>query len=99
MRQRQPPIRDRAHLVRVARHPCLVCGLFYSQAHHPREAYPRTMGVRIGDDTTVPLCVTHHAELHLVNNMSFWKRYGIDPVRWARAFYAETLAQRATGRL
>lgn len=88
------PIRDRQHMARVAACLCLVCGLAYPQCHHPREALPRTMGVRVGDDTCVPLCPTHHAELHMTNNMAFWQRYKIDPLKWARNFYAETLRLR-----
>lgn len=88
------PIRDRSHLARVANHPCLVCGIQFAQAHHIRECYPRTLGVRIGDDKTAPLCVTHHAELHMHNTDDFWKRYGIDAKRWARNFYEQTIAGR-----
>lgn len=88
------PLRDNPHMGRVAGQPCLVCGLAHPQVHHPREAYPRTMGVKVGDDTCVPLCPIHHAELHMTNNMGFWKRYGKDPVKWAKNFYAETLRLR-----
>lgn len=84
------PLQDRKHMVRVAQQPCLICGLTFVQVHHIRECYPRTMGVRVGDDKTVPLCVMHHAELHMSNNVSFWKRYRIDAKQWARKFYAET---------
>lgn len=92
------PIRDRQHMARVAQQPCLVCGLTFVQVHHLREALPRTMGVRVGDDMTAPLCTTHHAELHTYNNMRFWERYGIDPVKWAHRFYLETLALRLKGK-
>ncbi len=88
------PLRDDRHLALVRAHGCLICGKA-AHAHHPLEAWPRTMGVLIGDDKTVPLCPTHHDELHLLNNMTFWSAYGIDPVKWALDFYDETLAMRA----
>lgn len=88
------PIIDKAHRNRVNEHRCIICALPYPHAHHIRECFDRTMGKRIGDDMTVPLCVTHHAELHTLNNITFWQRYGIDPVAWAKAFYAETLRLR-----
>lgn len=90
----EAPIRDRAHMARVAEQRCLICQMPHPQAHHIRECFPRTTGVRIGDDKTVPLCVTHHAELHTMNNAKFWARYRIDPVKWAGEFYLETLAMR-----
>lgn len=88
------PIRDRAHRVRVAQHPCLICRTTFVHSHHIRECYPRTMGVRIGDNHLVPLCVLHHAELHTCNNDSFWRRHHIDAKKWASDFYAETLRLR-----
>lgn len=88
------PLRDNPHRGRVNEQKCLVCGLAYPHAHHIRECFPRHMGLKIGDDMTVPLCVTHHAELHTLNNATFWDRYNIDPVSWAKAFYAETLSLR-----
>lgn len=88
------PIRDRQHMGRLSSLSCLVCGLGHPQIHHIRECFQRTMGVRVGDDKTVPLCATHHAELHLTNNATFWERYKIDPVERAEQFYAETLRGR-----
>lgn len=88
------PIRDRAHRARVASHPCLICGMTLVQAHHLRECFPRTMGVRIGDDKVVPLCSAHHAELHLVNHERFWARHHINARAIAKALYAETLRLR-----
>jgi len=88
------PVRDGAHMSRVAGQRCLVCNMPHPQVHHIRECFPRTMGVKVGDDKTVPLCVTHHAELHMTNNAAFWTRYGVDAVRWADNFYRETLSRR-----
>jgi hypothetical protein len=90
------PIRDRQHMGRVAGQRCLMCQLAHPQVHHIREALPRTMGVKVGDDMTVPVCPTHHMEIHATNNMAAWDRYGIDPLAWAKAFYAETLRLRGT---
>jgi hypothetical protein len=88
------PIRDRKHMARVAAEPCLICSSPYVHVHHIRECYPRTTGVRVGDDKTVPLCTLHHDELHRMNNDGFWKQYKVNPVAWASVFYAQTLNQR-----
>ena len=89
------PIRDGNHMGRVAGQRCLICQLAHPQVHHIREALPRTMGVKVGDDMTVPVCPTHHMEIHATNNMAAWDRYGIDPLAWAKKFYAETLRTRS----
>jgi len=88
------PQKDRSHMARVANHPCLICKTPFVQVHHLRELRPRTMGVRVGDEYTVPLCVLHHDELHACGGVGFWQRYNIDPEAWAKAFYAETLKAR-----
>ena len=64
--------RDTAHLQFVASLPCLVCGRTPSQAHHLRFAQPRSMGSKVSDEWTVPLCLLHHRALHDVGSEEKW---------------------------
>ena len=74
-------IRNREHLRYVATQPCLVCGRAPSQAHHLRFAQPRAMGRKVSDEFTVPLCATHHHELHMHGNeLEWWKDKQIEPL-------------------
>ena len=74
-------IRNRDHLRFVASQPCLVCGRSPSQAHHLRFAQPRAMGRKVSDEFTVPLCATHHHELHMRGNeVEWWKDQQIEPL-------------------
>jgi hypothetical protein len=72
--------RDPDHLKRVASRPCLVCGRNRAQAHHLTHLQPRAMGRKVSDEFTVPLCSTHHRELHASGNeRGWWDKQGIDP--------------------
>ena len=57
-------LRSKAHLVFVAKQPCLICGRRPSHAHHLRFAQPRAMALKVSDEFTVPLCSSHHDEVH-----------------------------------
>ncbi len=73
--------RDLEHLRFVARQPCLACGRTPSQAHHLRFTQPRAMARKVSDEFTVPLCATHHHELHMRGDeKGWWAERGIDPV-------------------
>jgi hypothetical protein len=61
-------LRDEAHLKFVASQPCLICGRQPSDSHHLRFAQPRTIGIKVSDEFTVPLCRGHHRQLHHVGN-------------------------------
>jgi len=83
--------RDKEHLRFVASHPCMVCGRNPTDAHHLRFAQPRTLGRKVGDQYTVPLCRTHHQEAHHVGNeRAWWKSTGINPIDRARALWTKT---------
>jgi DNA recombination protein Rad52 len=72
-------LRDRDHLQFVASLPCLICGRTPSQAHHLRFAQPRSMGSKVSDEFTVPLCLLHHRALHDVGSEEkWWVEQGID---------------------
>ncbi len=90
------PLRDREHLARVLQAGvCYACaGHRFVEAHHIRECFPRTMGVRIGDDKVVPLCPYCHARLHQ-NSRTFWKCPQQMVIEYAAALYAETLSLRS----
>jgi len=85
-------IRNREHLRHVASQPCLVCGRAPSQAHHLRFAQPRAMGRKVSDEFTVPLCATHHHELHMRGNeLEWWKDKQIEPLSIADELWRSNL--------
>jgi hypothetical protein len=83
-------LRDKAHLTFVAKQPCLVCGRRPCQAHHLRFAQPRAMSMKVSDEFTVPLCNTHHDDLHKSGDeRAWWARNGIvDPLKFAARLWA-----------
>lgn len=86
-----PRRRDKAHLRYVATHTCLVCGRQPSDPHHLRFAQLRALGRKVSDEYTVPLCRSHHRELHRIGDEgSWWNRYCIDPLPIATRLWKET---------
>ena len=84
-------IRSREHLKFVASQPCLVCARTPSQAHHLRFAQPRALGRKVSDEFTVPLCATHHHELHMRGNeREWWQDKGIEPLKVAEELWTDT---------
>ena len=84
-------IRDRDHLRHVMNQSCLICGRRPSDPHHLRLAQSRALGRKVSDDFTVPLCRTHHRQIHHCGDeSSWWKNTGIDPLATARALWLET---------
>ena len=74
-------LRDKDHRQFVAMQPCLVCGRTPVDPHHLRFAQPRTMSRKVSDEFTVPVCRTHHRELHTHGDERlWWKRLDIDPL-------------------
>jgi hypothetical protein len=83
--------RNREHLRKLIKQPCLVCGRKPSDPHHLRFAQPRALGRKASDEFTVPLCRTHHREVHRAGNEQvWWKAAGIDPLKIARKFWKQT---------
>jgi hypothetical protein len=83
--------RNRAHLEFVASQPCLLCERRPSDAHHLRFAQPSSLGRRVSDEFTVPLCRSHHRALHRRGNEpEWWKENGIDPVGTAQKLWERT---------
>ena len=84
-------IRDRDHVKLVAKQPCLICGRRPADAHHLRFAQSRTLGRKVSDEFTVPLCRGHHREVHRGGDeAAWWKKAGIDPTVPARALWLES---------
>jgi hypothetical protein len=84
-------IRDRDHIRHVMNQSCLICGRRPSDPHHLRLAQSRALGRKVSDEFTVPLCRTHHREIHHCGDeSSWWKNTGIDPLSAARALWLET---------
>jgi hypothetical protein len=84
-------IRDRDHVRLVAKQPCLVCGRRPADAHHLRFAQPRSLGSKVSDEFTVPLCRGHHREVHRCGDEpAWWDKAGIDPTLPARMLWLET---------
>ena len=77
--------RNKVHLAFVAAQPCLVCQRSPCDAHHLRFAQPRTLGRKVSDEFTVPLCRDHHRDLHRYGNeVAWWANIQIAPIEAAR---------------
>ncbi|MGE3149964.1 MAG: hypothetical protein AB7K04_12945, partial [Pseudorhodoplanes sp.] len=88
---RTPRRREPAHLKYVATQPCLLCGRTPSDAHHLRFAQPRALGRKVSDEFTVPLCRTHHRQLHQGGDeVQWWMDMDIDPLPIARDLWKES---------
>src|SRR5258705_6566346 len=87
-------IREKAHLSFVAAQPCLVCQRSPCDAHHLKFAQPRSLGRKVSDEFTVPLCRDHHHELHRHGNeMAWWANLQIAPLEVASELWAANLLQ------
>ena len=83
--------RDKAHLKFVASQACLICGREQSDPHHLGFAQPRALGRKVSDEYVVPLCRTHHREVHRSSKeINWWKKYNIDPLSVASTLWART---------
>jgi hypothetical protein len=60
--------RNKVHLAFVAAQPCLICGRSPGDGHHLKFAQPNTLGRKVSDEFTVPLCRDHHHALHRHGN-------------------------------
>lgn len=86
-----PRRRDKAHLRYVGTKACLVCGREPSDSHHLKFAQPPTLGRKVSDEFAVPLCRSHHRELHRSGDESkWWSGFGIDPLPVAAGLWNET---------
>jgi hypothetical protein len=86
--------RNKAHLAFVATQPCLVCQRTPSDAHHLKFAQSRTLGRKVSDEFTVPLCRDHHRELHRNGNeMAWWANVQVAPIEAAKDLWDTTVCR------
>jgi hypothetical protein len=82
--------RNKAHLAFVASQPCLVCRRTPCDAHHLKFAQPRSLGRKVSDEFTVPLCREHHQELHRHGNeLAWWANLQITPLPIASELWTQ----------
>ena len=110
-RDQQPPVnvsplaktvrkRNKAHLAFVAAQPCIVCGRSPCDAHHLKFVQPRSLGRRVSDEFTVPLCRDHHQRLHRHGNeLAWWANLQVAPIEVARDLWDVTLLQQESSGL
>jgi hypothetical protein len=65
--------RSKTHLAFVAFQPCLICKTAPCDAHHLKIARPRSLGRKVSDECTVPLCRKHYQELHPRGHEANWR--------------------------
>jgi hypothetical protein len=83
--------RSKAHLAFVASQPCLICKATPCDAHHLKIAQPRSLGRKVSDEFTVPLCREHHRDLHQHGNEArWWTTQGIEPLGIASTLWSKT---------
>ena len=84
-------LRDKTHVRYVSTRPCLICGRQPSDPHHVRFAQQRALGRKVSDEFTVPLCRSHHREVHRSSDeAAWWKRAGVDALAVAHDLWRET---------
>jgi hypothetical protein len=90
------PVRRRSkiHLAFVASQPCLICKASPCDAHHLKIAQPRSLGRKVSDEFTVPLCRKHHQDLHRHGNeANWWANMQVVPMTIAKALWETSPAQ------
>jgi hypothetical protein len=84
-------LRDKTHLRFVASQPCLLCGRQPSDPHHLRFAQRGAMSLKVSDEFTVPLCRTHHREIHRYGDeAAWWTKRDLDPLIAASNLWRQT---------
>jgi ERF superfamily len=88
-------LRDKVHVKWVSKRACLICGRQPSDPHHLRFAQQPALGRKVSDEFIVPLCRTHHREVHRSSDeVAWWKQSGIDALEAAHKLWRETHAVR-----
>lgn len=80
--------RSKSHLRFVASQPCLICKGSPCDAHHLKFAQARSLGMKVSDEFTVPLCRSHHQELHRHGNeVAWWANGQFAPLDVAKSLW------------
>lgn len=92
-----PRKRSKEHLTFVRGQPCLVCQQTPCDAHHVKFAQARSLGRKVSDEFTVPLCRTHHQDLHRHGNeKAWWANVQIAPLPVARDLWTTSPVHQVT---
>ena len=72
-----------------------MCGRKPCDPHHLRFTQKRALGRKVSDEFTVPLCRTHHRDLHRSGDEAlWWQTIGLDPTNAARKLWEDTRVKR-----
>jgi hypothetical protein len=94
-----PRKRSKAHLAFIRGQGCLVCQRSPVDAHHLKFAQPSTLGRKVSDEFTVPLCRSHHQALHRQGNeRAWWTNLQLDPLQAAKKLWATSPAHSDFGK-
>jgi ERF superfamily len=91
--------RNKAHLAFVASQACLICRVTPCDAHHLKITQPRSLGRKVSDEFTVPLCRQHHRELHRHGNeANWWANMQVAPIPVAKELWEQSQVHDASKR-
>lgn len=86
--------RNNKHLLRIRSLQCIITNGYEHCSGQPVVAHHLThvldkggIGLKTGDNWTVPLCHAHHHSLHMIGEKSFWKVWGIDAEKEAKQLW------------
>ncbi|MBP0115731.1 ERF family protein [Bradyrhizobium vignae] len=96
---KEPPRRrSKDHLAFIRSQCCLVCQKTPADAHHLKFAQPRTLGRKVSDEFTVPLCRSHHQSLHQHGDeRAWWANLQIAPLPIAKDLWDASPVHRTDG--